>query len=648
MHKNNILETLKNSSTKEIEEFCNLRFQQNLKFFSIHYPNLFETLKNPAKEYQLYIGGEGVNIFNFQQNTMLFPIKDGKSTMVEIHENCAFNPATNARWNRIYGGEVAMDEKDFPFSGILVQRMLCYAREKIKEKGANTYYLPSDFLPSLSLFGLGGGIFLQVLAERYAKIHNFFIFEESFDLFRIACFFVNFALLFSKTAHKAGYIFLESMLNRDYLQHFFEVRRIGTSIVRFECMFYQTEKNKSAQNLVREMHGQVLRGWGTFEDEMQGIKNKLSTKITTMLVTPKRVNAPICVVANGPSLDFLLPFIKKNQNKMIIFSCGTALKPLLNAKIKPDFQIEIERHNYLGDVLKEAPLGDIPLLCASVLDKKAKELAKEIYCFERDGSSAAHLNAPKFRVRFTAPIVGNAGASLACYLGSDVILCGLDCGYKKGQKKHAKNSYYENETAEIPKDAYLVAGNFSEDIYSDSLYSLSRTALEEAFRALKPFCILNLNDGARIQGAQAVHYEDFELKEIDKKKAIKQIKSLFKDPIKEGFYTKDTQKYFFEILAFKNKIHDLFKTTILTKKELFAMLDTIYENLAKEGQKNPFIGILFGGSLSHFLYSIALGSLYLSSDAVENLWKYAQELYVEAMDKMLEHLREVLLEKVEH
>lgn len=640
-----ILEILENSSYSEIESFLTARFQQNLIFFQTDYPSLFESLQKPAQEYQLYIGKEGINILNFVQNSFLFPIVEGKSSMLEVHKNCAYNPPINDKWNRIYGTRAEMMNEKFPYSGILVNGILEFAMDN---GGVSAYHLPSDFLPSLNLFGLGGGIFLQILAETYTKIHNFFIFEESFDLFRIACFFVDFALLFSKTEHRAGYIFLESMLNRDYINHFFLTRKISTSIVRFELMMYQTPLNQSARGIVFEMHSQTLRGWGTFEDEMRGITNKLNFPLCPMLTEPKRINAPICVIGNGPSLDFLFPFIKQNQDRMILFSCGTALKPLLNAGITPDFQIEIERHDYLDDVLKAAPLGEIPLLCASVLDPKAKQLAKEIYLFERDGSSAADLNSPLFKVRFTAPLVGNAGASLASYLGSDVILCGIDCGYKKGVKKHAQNSYYGEEEAEIPQDAYLVAGNFSNDIYSDALYSLSRTALEEAFRALKPFNILNLNDGAKITGAKAVHYQDFELKPIDKAQEIRNLKSLFKDPAQENFYTKETQKYFFEILAFKNKIQDGFKIKVESKKDLFIALDKIFEIISKEGKSNPFVGILFGGTLSHFLYAIALASLHLPHDNMQNLWIEAQKLYIEGMEAMMNHLREVLLSKVEH
>ncbi|MCI5968428.1 6-hydroxymethylpterin diphosphokinase MptE-like protein [Helicobacter sp.] len=639
--KQTIIEMLENHSPKAIESFCNARFQNNLAFFA-NYPNLFQALQAPAKEYQLYIGKEGVNILNFKQNVLMYAVIEGKSTMLDVHKNCAYNPPINEKWNRIVGEKPSLIGEEFPYSQILVNGILNYA---FQNNGIADYHLPSDFLPSLNLFGLGGGIFLQILIENYATIHNFFIFEESLDLFRIACFFVDFPLLFSKVQNKAGYIFLESIMKKEYIQNFFLTRKISTSLIRFELMLYQTPTTQNARDIVFEVHSQTLRGWGTFEDEMLGIKNKLSFPIHKMLIQPKRVNAPICVVANGPSLDFLLPFIKKNQNKMIIFSCGTALKPLLNNGIKPDFQIEIERHNYLGEVLKSAPLDDIPLIAASVLDKTAKELAKELYLFERDGSSAANLNAPSFRVQFTAPLVGNAGAALASYLGSDVILCGLDCGYKKGFSKHAKNSYYGEEEKKIPEYAYPVTGNFSDDIYSDALFSLSKAALEETFNALKPFHILNLNDGARINGAQPTHHEEFELKTINKKTALKQIKSLFKNPQKTGFYTKETEKYAFEILAFKNKMHDIFKIQVLSKQDLFVALDKAYGVIAKESLSNPFISILFGGTLSHFLYTIAFCSLHLPYNNMQHLWEKSGELYLIAMDKMIKSLRETLFEK---
>ena len=124
---------------------------------------------------------------------------------------------------------------------------------------------------------------------------------------------------------------------------------------------------------------------------------------------------------------------------------------------------------------------------------------------------------------------------------------------------------------------------------------------------------------------------------------MEQLKSLFKDPKAEKFYTRDSQLYIFEILAFKNTIGDLFKAKVSNKKSLFSAVDKIFEAIAQTSQKNAFVGILFGGTLSHFLYHLVLGSLHLPYDNMEDLWRKAGELYGKAMEKMVENLRETII-----
>ena len=77
-------------------------------------------------------------------------------------------------------------------------------------------------------------------------------------------------------------------------------------------------------------------------------------------------------------------------------------------------------------------------------------------------------------------------------------------------------------------------------------------------------------------------------------------------------------------------------------------MDAVYYAIAKEAEKNPFIGILFGGTLSHFLYTIVLVSLHLPHDDMTGLWEEAQKLYEKGMENMLQYLHQTLFAKVEH
>ena len=170
---------------------------------------------------------------------------------------------------------------------------------------------------------------------------------------------------------------------------------------------------------------------------------------------------------------------------------GLALKPLKNAGIEPDFQIEIERIDYLKGVLESAPLGDTTLLCGNMVQPSALSLAKEAYIFMRGGSASAYFGRAKSVVEFAAPYVGNAGFALACLLSEEVLICGLDCGYIKGRTKHAKGSFYGDEQSEIPKNAYVVQGNAECEVYADALFSLSSAMMSRAIEVFAPRLVLN-------------------------------------------------------------------------------------------------------------------------------------------------------------
>ena len=143
--------------------------------FEANYPNLFSALQQPLRDYQLYIGKEGINIIETKTNLLCILCTMENLLCFWCMKNCAFNPPINEKWNRIYGTEMAMMNENFPYSSIMVNGVLEFLSQN---GGITSYHLPSDFLPNISLFGLGGGIFLQILNEKYSAIHNFFILKN--------------------------------------------------------------------------------------------------------------------------------------------------------------------------------------------------------------------------------------------------------------------------------------------------------------------------------------------------------------------------------------------------------------------------------------------------------------------------------------
>ena len=535
-----LLEVLKSNNYEAIQKEISTRFVKNMEYFHKTSPELFDALKEEPTQYNLLINKQGINIINLATSELSYPLENGFSTMVALNENLSLSPLKNDKWT-IHSNGIFLDKMDtakFPITG---QACNDFIELLFKHGGIKEYFLSKDFMPSTCIFGLLGGMFLEFIIERGVFFHSLLIFEENLDMFRVSCYFVDYPKLFSRVSDGACYLFVKDLINRFFIRNFFAHQKITNNFLRLEINLYKSPKIESAMQIVNEEYASNARGWGSFEDEMIGIENTLQNisnnkkelkknkkKPNLFLVNPKRVDMPICVVGNGASLDSSLEFLKHHQNEMIIFSCGTAIKPLKEAGIKPDFQIEIERVDYLEQYLSPI-LGNTPLLCGNMVNPTALDLANEKYLFMRGGSASGYMFKSPFVMEFCAPFVGNAGFALACQLGNEVLLCGLDCGYIKGRTKHASNSAYGEETEAIPSNAIRVRGNFDHEVYSDSIFLLSSQMITNAIKALKPKMVLNLGEGMYIEGARPTKVSEFSLKKNKKSAFIKEIKSYFKE-----------------------------------------------------------------------------------------------------------------------
>lgn len=620
-----LLELLDQDRLEELEHFLSERFAQNMEFFSHTSPRLFEALKQPRQDYNLLCNHKGINIINLHNSSLTYPEMESKYVMAEVHQEIAASPLNNPRWN-LKGNEIELvpiDEKKLPITGAGVNKMI----ENLQYLGGKPHYhLGTNFFPSTAVYGLLGGLFLELLRERGAFFHSLFIFEENIDLFRISCYFVHYPALFDQVGPKALYLFVKEIIDPKILRHYFAARKISSNFMLLELQMYQSQKLDAARELLNQEFLSNKRGWGSFEDEMIGIANSLKNNQYKVLSYPKRINAPVCVIGNGPSLDSLLPFIKKMQDRMIIFSCGTALKVLKNYGIQPDFQIEIERIDYLKDVLCDAPLGDTTLLCGNMVNPSALALAKEGYIFLRGGSSSSYMFESSV-IECAAPFVGNAGAALAMQMGSEVLLCGIDCGYIEGMSKHAQGSYYGDEGVDLPPNVHPVRANSNRAVYADSIFLLSRQNLETAIMLFKPKMVLNLGWGAFIQGSRSVSVDDFDLAKINKEKLLDEMKSYMKPALMKKINLAHVREYL-------NSIKMLLQRGVREKKELFMLIDEASALVASTSAKNPHLGILFEGSIAHLLQSLLLSILHLPHNQISTLYAQNIEIIMWTFDKM--------------
>jgi len=410
---------------------------------------------------------------------------------------------------------------------------------------------------------------------------------------------------------------------------------VTNNYLRFEISTYEDKRIDDAKASFLNIQRQNTRGWGSFDDEIVGLKNRIKNVDPKSPVYPifsKSLNleCPICIVGNGPSLNSLIPFIKENTGSIIIFSSGTALKPLKSHGINPDFQIEIERRDHVAGVLNEAPLGETTLLAADIVDPSTLKAAKKSLLFIRAASTSATMNSPRKYIEFANPVVGNAAFALALEISKNVLLCGLDVGFKSDGKQHASGSYYDklnDESAEkIP-----TRGNFSNNIYTNSLFSLSREMFEHAIASKKEVSVYNLSDGAYINGAMPKRAQDMTLKKLDKKKVLKEIEKAFMQ--KNVF--KETDKDYGSIL--NSYLEDFFSVLkskqVKTRRDLFETIDSAYYATTIQNRVENVTGILLSGTLWHILNALFTSFMHIHDDDISALFKRVVEMTEKSLKK---------------
>ena len=568
-------------------------FSKNLNYFYHNIPQFYELIKNiKTRRFQI----KNDNIFDTHTNEYFYPVENGKSLMYEVSKLYANNPMKNNLWMKYFLAKELpyYDEEILPITSKICNKIINISKNS-DSFNTDGYYYDIQFLYTTTIFGLGSGLHLEYLTQKY-RFQSLFVYEPEPEFFAISCYFVDYERIYEKLGDKF-YLFIKGNIDTKILKRFYDTRTVSSNFLRLEFVTYQSDKIQNALNEFHLANISNKRGWGSFEDESVGFKNHLKNinKDIKILTKTKKIDAPICVVANGASLNNDIEWIKQNQENMIIVSVGTSIRPLLKAGIHSDFHIEIERMEKLVDILKpslEKYKGYF--VGASVIDPEHFKIAKKPLMFVRDASSTTGIS--NYFLKFCSPMVGNTGFSFATHFSDEIYMVGFDVGFKKNKRVHASGSFYDDK--DDKKDGYPVKGNFSNDIYSNDLLNLSRQNLEMTISLMKPKKVYNLSDGAFINGAIPKKSDSVTLKKIDKEKYIQNIVNNFKiDNIKLLNYSGFLKLY-------KNKIIELLDQHPKNKQELTDIIDLINDYTLAFLNYEPAVGILMRGSIWHILNAI--------------------------------------------
>lgn len=415
-------------------------------------------------------------------------------------------------------------------------------------------------------------------------------------------------------------------------------------------------------------------GWGFFEDEVIGIDHTIENlklefpvfKRSELINNPLQ-KLPVFLVANGPSLDLAVDFIKSNLEDIVVISCGTALKALLSNGIRPDIHVEMERSPRLEysvlaverdknitiglDELNIVALNTVytPILSrfkSTFLLTKVNDAGGTFIKLSDKSTQYSYPN-------FTNPTVTNAGLVVATELGfNNIYFVGTDFGFISEDMHHAKDSiYYDSDykykqkASRLMKGQTVVRGNFRENILTTFTFDASRGSVEALLRSKPWIKAYNTSDGALIQNAEPKKISDIKINTTGKNKAEK-IQSLLKhasalDNLSDkelvsniNTFVNDTKIYLEELLKITSVTFDSRESLA----KAFYLQNELLHNLL---EANEAVYWLIQGSFKYFQSYIMACSYYYSNlenrldfinACIDEFHKHIEDIYIDLVN----------------
>jgi hypothetical protein len=268
------------------------------------------------------------------------------------------------------------------------------------------------------------------------------------------------------------------------------------------------------------------------------------------------LSVPVFVIGSGPSLDDDIDFIRENQDRAIIISCGTAARVLLRNGIRPDFQMLLENgagpYRALEAMAKEHDFGDAVLIGGNTVEPRVKTLFKNAVFFYRPALSSYAMFSPgeEFSIEEPGPTVVNTGVSAALNMGfRELYLFGVDLGTRDKRRHHSKDSLYrhaddqmEDVDGAMDFDPEIYSsrgvGNFGGLIHTETIMMWTRDALTQLIGRFRPGAeVFNCSDGLLIENTKPMSSDSIRLKSTpaDKARDLKAVIGRFPTGSKELF-----------------------------------------------------------------------------------------------------------------
>ncbi|NQY62770.1 MAG: motility associated factor glycosyltransferase family protein [Alteromonadaceae bacterium] len=458
----------------------------------------------------------------------------------------------------------------------------------------------------LTMIGVGLGFHIERLFQ-LCDVRFFYLYEPDPDCFFCAMHCIDFGPLIERCFSKGGAFTIKLGGNENQYvnglnlmfaeQGFFNVARF------FNYRHYRSEATDKTFKRIFDLAYRFSSGWGFFEDEIISIIHTLTNAeeqypyiVDKALFDNTIADKPVFIIGNGPSLDETIEFVKNNADNAVIFSCGTALKTILDAGIMPDFHIEMERTAALFDWIDaighKDKLKQINIISLNTVYTEILKLFKNAYLLSKpkDGGMDflyEFIDVKKYpAVDACNPTVTNAATAAAVYLGfKTMYLFGVDYGYIDEEHHHSKGSIYYQKGSLAQKDKMksdmTIPGNFVDEVFTTQHFDNSRAALEILLEKNPDVTCYNCSNGANIQLTKPLRYGEIRALAVIDEKEIS-LNNLLDNAFSfEEMKNLDLSALFKDKLAeLKACIHNLISVTsvdISSRLELAQFFSTQYK-----------------------------------------------------------------------
>lgn len=278
-------------------------------------------------------------------------------------------------------------------------------------------------------------------------------------------------------------------------------------------------------------HDECVMLWNTYQNRKTG-------KVRVFQRADEAPDIPVFILASGPSLENDIDIIRQHRTDAIILSIATALRPVLNAGITPDFHVELENVYITPKMIelsKDHDLSGIRLVAAASVEPAVLDYFDEAILYARTALSSypVFAHGEDETLSLPGPTAGNAGLSFALESGfKDIYLFGLDLGTRNPTQHHTSGSFYDTDDAPAHTDEYniQVPGNFGEPVWTSRPFLSALKNADDLIGAFNTKAkVRNCSDGAMLSHAKAVRASQINRQgHADKTLAIENLCARFK------------------------------------------------------------------------------------------------------------------------